>query len=56
MRVVSAPYFTYEHNSSYRAIQKKFLEAVETMNPDNIIVSFVDYLYIKKYIFSPTFC
>lgn len=29
--------FTYEHSQSYQQIQKKFLEAVESLNPDNIV-------------------
>ena len=32
-------YFTYEHNNYYQKIQKRFLEAVESLNPDNIVVS-----------------
>jgi SAM-dependent MidA family methyltransferase len=32
-------YFKYEHNTSYQQIQKRFLEAVESLNPDNIVVS-----------------
>ncbi|XP_071443869.1 ribosome quality control complex subunit TCF25 [Hetaerina americana] len=30
-------YFKYEHNFSYQQIQMKFLEAVESLNPDNIV-------------------
>lgn len=30
-------YFTYEHSQSYRQVQNKFLEAVESLNPDNIV-------------------
>lgn len=32
-------YFVYEHSSSYKQIQLKFLQAVESLNPENIIVS-----------------
>jgi hypothetical protein len=32
-------YFKYEHNTTYQQIQKRFLEAVESLNPDNIVVS-----------------
>jgi len=32
-------YFKYEHNTNYQQIQKRFLEAVESLNPDNIVVS-----------------
>lgn len=32
-------YFVYEHSASYREIQHKFLQAVESLNPENIIVS-----------------
>ncbi|KAK5642561.1 hypothetical protein RI129_008728 [Pyrocoelia pectoralis] len=30
-------YFAYEHSQTYRQIQTKFLEAVESLNPDNIV-------------------
>ncbi|KAK4877302.1 hypothetical protein RN001_009808 [Aquatica leii] len=30
-------YFTYEHSQNYRQMQMKFLEAVESLNPDNIV-------------------
>ncbi|CAK9798291.1 Transcription factor 25 [Anthophora quadrimaculata] len=30
-------YFVYEHSLSYRQIQLKFLQAVESLNPENII-------------------
>lgn len=32
-------YFVYDHNFSYRQTQMKFLQAVESLNPDNIVVS-----------------
>lgn len=32
-------YFVYEHSPSYRQIQQKFIIAVESLNPENIIVS-----------------
>lgn len=32
-------YFIYEHSTSYKQIQLKFLQAVESLNPENIIVS-----------------
>jgi hypothetical protein len=32
-------YFKYEHNTNYQQIQKMFLQAVESLNPDNIVVS-----------------
>lgn len=32
-------YFTFEHSLQYQSIQKKFLDAVESMYPDNIMVS-----------------
>lgn len=32
-------YFVYEHSASYKEIQQKFLQAVESLNPENIIVS-----------------
>lgn len=34
-----AQYFVYEHSASYKEIQHKFLQAVESLNPENIIVS-----------------
>lgn len=30
-------YFVYEHSSNYKQIQNKFLDAVESFNPDNIV-------------------
>lgn len=30
-------YFNYEHSSNYKQVQYKFLEAVESMNPDVIV-------------------
>ncbi|CAL1686186.1 unnamed protein product [Lasius platythorax] len=30
-------YFAYEHSTSYKQIQLKFLQAVESLNPENII-------------------
>ncbi|OAD59583.1 Transcription factor 25 [Eufriesea mexicana] len=30
-------YFVYDHNPSYRQVQLKFLEAVESLNPENIV-------------------
>ncbi|KAJ8962953.1 hypothetical protein NQ314_005670 [Rhamnusium bicolor] len=38
-------YFTYEHSQSYRQIQNKFLEAVESLNPDNIVAIINDHPY-----------
>lgn len=32
-------YFVYEHSASYKEVQQKFLQAVESLNPENIIVS-----------------
>ena len=31
--------FTFEHSTDYQAVQQQFFEAVETMNPDYIVVS-----------------
>ncbi|XP_049827911.1 transcription factor 25 isoform X1 [Schistocerca gregaria] len=45
MRVVSSPTFTYEHNANYRQVQKKFLEAVDSLNPDNIVSIINDHPY-----------
>lgn len=33
-------YFVYEHSQSYKQIQEKFILAVESLNPENIIVSY----------------
>ncbi|XP_003703109.1 nuclear localized protein 1 [Megachile rotundata] len=30
-------YFVYDHSPSYRQVQMKFLEAVESLNPENIV-------------------
>ncbi|KAL1518069.1 hypothetical protein ABEB36_001750 [Hypothenemus hampei] len=30
-------YFTYEHSQSYRQVENKFLQAVESFHPDNIV-------------------
>ncbi|XP_018308237.1 transcription factor 25 [Mycetomoellerius zeteki] len=30
-------YFVYEHSASYKEVQQKFLQAVESLNPENII-------------------
>ena len=32
-------YFTFDHNSAYQAVQRQFFDAVESMNPDFIVVS-----------------
>jgi hypothetical protein len=32
-------YFKYEHNTNYQKIQKRFLEAVDSLNHNSIIVS-----------------
>jgi len=32
-------YFKFDHNSMYREAQRQFMEAVNTLNPDNIVVS-----------------
>jgi hypothetical protein len=32
-------YFIYEHSASYREVQQKFINAVESINPADIIVS-----------------
>lgn len=31
-------YFVYDHSPSYRQVQLKFLQAVESLNPENIVV------------------
>lgn len=33
-------YFTFEHGRDYQQVQFKFLDAVESMDPNNIVVSF----------------
>lgn len=37
-------YFVYHHNASYKKIQLQFLHAVESSNPENIIVSITVFL------------
>lgn len=32
-------YFTFEHSRDYQQVQFKFLDAVESMDPNNIVVS-----------------
>lgn len=29
--------FTYEHSSTYQQVERKFLQAVESLHPDNIV-------------------
>lgn len=29
--------FAYEHNAGYQAVQRAFLAAVESLNPDNVV-------------------
>ncbi|XP_023012489.1 nuclear localized protein 1 [Leptinotarsa decemlineata] len=36
-------YFSYEHSQSYRQVQNKFLDAVESLNPDNIVAIINDH-------------
>lgn len=31
--------FKFEHNKEYQDVQKQFIRAVNTLNPDNIVVS-----------------
>jgi spore coat polysaccharide biosynthesis protein SpsF (cytidylyltransferase family) len=38
-------YFMYEHSQSYRQIQNRFLESVESLNPDNIVAIINDQPY-----------
>lgn len=33
-------YFCYQHSKDYQQVQFKFLDAVESLNPNNIMVSF----------------
>jgi Transcriptional repressor TCF25 len=30
-------YFSYEHSQDYQFVQKVFLQAVESLNPDNVV-------------------
>lgn len=32
-------YFTFEHSREYQQVQFKFLDAVESMDPNNIVVN-----------------
>lgn len=38
-------YFVFEHSTSYRQVQIKFLEAVESLNPDNIVAIINEHPY-----------
>nr|CAI5846834.1 unnamed protein product [Callosobruchus analis] len=38
-------YFAYEHSQSYRQVQNKFLDAVESLNPDNIVAIINEHPY-----------
>lgn len=38
-------YFAYEHSLNYRQVQSKFLEAVESLNPDNIVAIINEHPY-----------
>lgn len=38
-------YFAYEHSQSYRQLQTRFLDGVESMLPDNIISVINDHSY-----------
>lgn len=40
-------HFTFEHLPSYQEIQFKFIEAVESLDHNNIVVSFISYRLIK---------
>lgn len=42
-------YFVYEHGPSYRQVQLKFLDAVESLDPQNIIVRCILLEDSKKY-------
>ena len=33
-------FFTFEHSKQYQSVQIQFIEAVESFNPDNIVVRF----------------
>lgn len=33
-------YFTFEHHREYQQVQFKFLDAVESMDPNNIVVCY----------------
>ncbi len=35
----TSQYFAFEHNKEYRDVQFQFLDAVESLNPQNIVVS-----------------
>lgn len=42
-------YFTFEHSRDYQHVQFKFLDAVESMDPNNIVVKKIPfYLYKWK--------
>lgn len=40
-----AQYFAYEHNPAYRQVQRRFLLAVESLNPDHVLAIIRDHPY-----------
>lgn len=39
-------YFTFEHSRDYQHVQFKFLDAVESMDPNNIVVKKISTFYL----------
>lgn len=42
-------HFTFEHNRDYQQVQFKFFDAVESMDPNNIVVIAVIFYCIHAY-------
>lgn len=48
----SIHYFSFEHSREYQQVQFKFLDAVESMDPNNIVVnSFTVYVSLRCFIY-----
>lgn len=41
-------FFKFEHNKEYQDIQKQFIRAVNTLNPDNIVVRIFKQICFRK--------
>ena len=50
----SYQYFTFEHSSNYQLVQKRFFHAVESLNPEHIIVSGSNFFILCQYFYNDT--
>lgn len=48
-------YFKYEHNKEYRQIQFNFWDSVSSMNPANIVVSFLIFLNLNRIVINKSY-